>query len=265
MQPYDGSGPPSYGAMNASSALTQKTSQSPRYLSYLKAIAYVLVSLFVVSSTIQNIFAQDEHQIERQAWQRELRGYQKQRVLFEREVEEHRRRRLLFEREEAEWERMRQLHAPFWGTTELQTPHCLAYETRRYQARLRNVPLGDDWLTACKNTPVTIHNRTFSTPEKCEMWGDNVYGYWLVDSDEPECRTRWGDVTWHLGCLRPGIYGLTAPLVGVKPGDDAIQLCMTTPGDLHDYRSMGYPTYCDRKGDLDVHGRWEFPDDNCRK
>ncbi|TCD59837.1 hypothetical protein EIP91_011340 [Steccherinum ochraceum] len=250
----------------------------------LKKIAYVALILFAFFSLSQYFFLEAQHQIERSSWERdrkahaaELREWDRERaergrerVAFERERQQEiilrEQERAAFEREQAEWARQREAHKPFWGTPYLESPACLAYETRRYKARLLNVPLGADWYQACMSTSVEIHGRTLSTPERCEYWNDDVYGSWRVDFDEPECRPRWGDQTWHKGCLRPGIYGLEAPLWGQKYGDDIWALCMTTPGWLSGYpNDMGHPTYCKQEGDRDIGmvGRWEVPDDNC--
>ncbi|KAH8094515.1 hypothetical protein BXZ70DRAFT_947824 [Cristinia sonorae] len=266
----------------------------------LKRVLALAVIAFMCFSTIQFVYAQGEIQEERRVWERERREHaaevkvwnqeradheregqvfqrareewQQERkehaaevVLWNRERAEHEREGEVFQQAREEWQRERKAHKPFWGTVGLQSPSCLAYNTRRYQAKLRNVPLGADWLQACMSTQVEIQGRTFSAPEKCEIWGDDVYGYWIVDFDQPECQPRWADFTWQKGCLRPGIYGLEAPLWGQKQGDDVYQLCMTTPGYLAGYGDMGHPNYCERRGDRDIGmvGRWEVPDNNC--
>jgi hypothetical protein len=47
-------------------------------------------------------------------------------------------------------------------------PHCAAYGAREYTARIWNIPLFYDWMAACKETPIVIHNKTIGTPTRCE-------------------------------------------------------------------------------------------------
>lgn len=103
---------------------------------------------------------------------------------------------------------------PYWGRPSLESQSCIAYNTRRYNARLWNVPLNFDWHTICMSIPIKIHNLELTVPERCEIRvsssslsvsykkahsttiqkGDYVYGTWRVDDNEPSCQARWGDL-----------------------------------------------------------------------
>ena len=109
-----------------------------------------------------------QHAAERKTWDLEREEQAAQRHSWMLERAEQDRERAIFEEERAEWERQRQSHHPFWGTPSLETPSCLAYNTRRYKARLWNVQLGSDWHAACLNTPIQIHGRELTSPERCD-------------------------------------------------------------------------------------------------
>ena len=67
--------------------------------------------------------------------------------------------------------RIRESHKihPYWGRPSLDSESCIAYNTRRYNARLWNVPLTFDWRTVCMTIPIKIHNRKMTVPERCEI------------------------------------------------------------------------------------------------
>lgn len=47
--------------------------------------------------------------------------------------------------------------------------HCTGYGTRRYSARLRNVPFWANRTRACLETPVQINGVTLPSPDECEV------------------------------------------------------------------------------------------------
>lgn len=49
------------------------------------------------------------------------------------------------------------------------SPHCIAYGTRRYTARLRNVSFWVNRTRACMETPIQINDVTLSSPDECEV------------------------------------------------------------------------------------------------
>lgn len=223
------------------------------------------ILVFIALLGYWRLFLQESFELERQTWQQEREAHAAELKAWQWARVEHERERLIFEEERAQWERERRTHKPFWGTVSLESPFCLAYNTRRYKARLQNLPLGGNWHQACMAAQVEIHGRMLSTPERCEVSDEDVFGYWRVDFDEPECLPRWADYTWDKGCIRPGVRALEAPLWGQKLGDDVYAMCMTTPGRLSGHGDMGHPTYCEQRGDRDIGmvGRWEIPDSQC--
>lgn len=102
-------------------------------------------------------------------WRTERASFEKDRGFFERDREEWENQRGLFEREREEWENQRRTHKSFWDAAVLDSPFCLAYDTRRYKARLRNVGCGLDPLQACMSTRIEIQGRDFATPERCDV------------------------------------------------------------------------------------------------
>lgn len=46
--------------------------------------------------------------------------------------------------------------------------HYTVYGVREYTARIWNIPLKYDWEKACQRTPIVIHNRTLTHPDRCE-------------------------------------------------------------------------------------------------
>jgi hypothetical protein len=93
----------------------------------------------------------------RKEWEREWRDHEREHERWERERNEHERRK----EEDRKWSKL------YWGEPTAGA-HCVAYGTREYTARIWNVPLLQDWMTACKQTSIVIHNKTLETPTRCE-------------------------------------------------------------------------------------------------
>ncbi|SJL15958.1 uncharacterized protein ARMOST_19470 [Armillaria ostoyae] len=73
---------------------------------------------------------------------------------------------------------------------------CLRYSTLEYSALLRGVPNDEDGVQWCKEEKITIHGIDFRKPTHCTIDVDKsgttrVYGHWVVESNEPSCRTVW--------------------------------------------------------------------------
>ncbi|THH31735.1 hypothetical protein EUX98_g2467 [Antrodiella citrinella] len=253
--------------------------------SALYVISAVLV--FVVLVLVHETFHLVGGQMEKRMWQQERRAHVAEVTTWQREREErergeaearrafgeerqrarevYERERASYELERARWERDRVAHRPFWSEPWLLWESCLAYNTRMYKARLRNLPLGGgNWLEACKSTQLGWHGRAISA-ESCDVEEDYVYGMFRIDFDQPQCQTRWGDWTWNKGCVRPGFRALEAPLWNQKWGDHVYEMCATTPGVLAGYWDLGPPMQCRQEGDKDIGmvGRWEYRDDGC--
>ena len=126
-------------------------------------VACCALVVFVVFTVGRDLYPSSECGV----WQRAREQHAEEVRIWEIERAEHQREREVFDQERAQWEQERRAHKPFWGQTELESPACLAYNTRRYKARLWNIPLGGDWLKACMSTPIEIRGHTFSAPEHC--------------------------------------------------------------------------------------------------
>jgi hypothetical protein len=75
------------------------------------------------------------------------------------------RREWELEREEQE-KRLRG-HMPFWGEAQLLNAQCPSDRFRRYEARMYNLLVEDDWYEACMNGPIEIAGRRLSSPNSC--------------------------------------------------------------------------------------------------
>jgi hypothetical protein len=109
---------------------------------------------------------------QRREWEAERYRDRKERELerirerrkWEQERNEQRRK---WEREREEIEKRRRDHMPFWGEARLMTAQCPSDRFRRYEARMYNLLVEDDWYTACMNEPIKIAGRTFTSPHSC--------------------------------------------------------------------------------------------------
>jgi hypothetical protein len=122
-----------------------------------------------------------------------------------------------------------------------------------------------DWVKACKQTPIVIHNKTIKTPDRCEdrgVWG-GMRGAWLVNFNEMACLPLWGDFN-DKGCTAEGsrLHRTESRLWNIQPGEDWKRMCATTPADLHGIH-FDSPKYCDDRGIWGIYGVWELEDPNC--
>lgn len=144
--------------------------------------------------------------------------------------------------------------------------HCLRFATRQYTARLLNVPSNTSSLQVCRQTPAEIHGITM-VPHFCRDLGmaSGVWGYWMIDFEEPACLTRWGDFK-DMGCDPREDSSMTrrfeAALENMQDGDDWRIMCTTTPADLRGFH-FPTPTICERWDTEDIWGVWEVDDVAC--
>ncbi|KAF7360566.1 hypothetical protein MVEN_00787700 [Mycena venus] len=117
----------------------------------------------------------------------------------------------------------------------LQGDHrCLQHGTRRYTARLANVPREYDPVKACTETAVEIHGVKISSPNHCEDRGcGGVIGHWIVDYSEPACATHFDNFK-DKGCTSPGSgrRRIESHLENLQYGDDWRAMCSTTPANF---------------------------------
>jgi hypothetical protein len=78
---------------------------------------------------------------------------------------DEKRREWEFEREENE--KRRRGHVPFWGEARLLNDQCPSDRFRRYEARMYNLLVEDDWHAACMREPIQIAGRTLTNPHSC--------------------------------------------------------------------------------------------------
>lgn len=146
--------------------------------------------------------------------------------------------------------------------------HCLRYATREYTARLSTNAIGQEAMRACKETPTEIHGRILQT-DFCQNLGlgRGVWGFWIVDFDEPVCLTQW-DKFVDLGCEDSNLDAersfrrIEAHLENLQIGADWRIMCTTTPADIHG-RHFSTPAECFNLGKLGVFGAWDVQDTSC--
>jgi hypothetical protein len=91
-------------------------------------------------------------------------------------------------------EERRRSHLPFWGEPQLLTAQCPKDRFRRYEARMHNLLVEDDWYARCMNEPTEIAGRKLTSPASCLNYGldQGVHGYWTFEVNTRECpRTIW--------------------------------------------------------------------------
>jgi len=259
-----------------------------------KCLTVVLVILLAVLLTIWGPYILSRVPIERYKWQQELirqREAEKSRIdhweqeLKMRKLQEkvrqeeweqtqreiHREETQRQEQErlrEEEWQReeeKRQSLALHWDQP-VADSHCTAYNTREYWARLLNtVPFEYNWLRPCEDMPITVHGRSIKTT-RCYInpyVKGEVYGHWLVDSNEPSCSPYWDQVQ-DKGCTADGsgLRRVEAHLQNIHDGEDGEKLCASTPFDIYG-RHFDGPDSCANWGDNGIFGVWEIDDPNC--
>jgi hypothetical protein len=72
-----------------------------------------------------------------------------------------------WELEREENEKRRRGHMPFWGQPQLLTAQCPSDRFRRYETRMYNLLVEDDWYGACMKVPITIAGRELTSPRSC--------------------------------------------------------------------------------------------------
>lgn len=124
-----------------------------------------------------------------------------------------------WEHEREEHEKRRRGHLPFWGEAQLLTAQCPNDRFRRYEARMHNLLVEDDWYGACMKEPIKIAGRTLTSPVSCinrvcpytlmctlflnssQGLDHGVYGYWSIEVNTRECpRTIWDRVSKSIFC-----------------------------------------------------------------
>ncbi|KAK0488470.1 hypothetical protein IW261DRAFT_351034 [Armillaria novae-zelandiae] len=127
---------------------------------------------------------------------------------------------------------------------------CLSYEKRMYQAKLINIPYGEDAQSWCMRTAIDIHGVTYDHPEFCTKerldGAVSIVGYWTVTSNEPTCKTWWGNYE------KKACYGSRKMRVEAhmfnhqEPWDNWAEMCFSTPSEFA-WKSFAHPDTCENK------------------
>jgi hypothetical protein len=133
----------------------------------------MLVSLWVVAPMVSNAVRNEMVEWERVHDQmlRDIGRLREEKLEILDEVQQlgadrdRQRREWEFEREEQE--KRRRGHMPFWGEAQLLTAHCPSDRFRRYEARMYNLLVEDDWYEACMKEPTEIAGRSLTSPNSC--------------------------------------------------------------------------------------------------
>ncbi|PPQ78491.1 hypothetical protein CVT25_011832 [Psilocybe cyanescens] len=184
--------------------------------------------------------------------------------------------------------------------------HCLRYATREYTAKLTGGPSVDtvgqgDMMKLCRDTPTVIHGQTLFTDFCQDLgFGRGVWGFWVVDFEESDCETKWGDfvdlvrylTTFILRANQPpGMYisewgsrrtfpsssfsflRVKSQLENLPTGSSWQIMCATTPADI-DGHHFGGPDRCHSSRQIiliwaplqpawGTYGVWDLTDGSC--
>ncbi|KAL1673029.1 hypothetical protein EV122DRAFT_294471 [Schizophyllum commune] len=84
----------------------------------------------------------------------------------------------------------------YWDVPLVPETDCLGYGTRAYSAKLNIVPFATkNWHKICMGEApeVEVTGRILEKPAWCDMGiNQTVFGHWIIDFDEPECISSWG-------------------------------------------------------------------------
>ena len=179
----------------------------------------MLVSLLMIVPTVSNAirFEMIEWERVRDEMLRDIGRLRKERVEILDEVQKLRadrdEQRHQWELEREEQEERRRGHVPFWGEARLLTAQCPSDRFRRYEARMYNLLVEDDWFEACMRNPIEIAGRNLPSPHSCinrvsplilrrtlsnfsQGLDRGVHGYWSFEVNTRECpRTIWDRVS----------------------------------------------------------------------
>ncbi|SJL17537.1 uncharacterized protein ARMOST_21089 [Armillaria ostoyae] len=150
-----------------------------------------------------------------------------------------------------------------------QEKRCLSYEKRMYHAKLINIPYGEDAQSWCMKTAIDIHGVTYDHPDFCTKERQaclfyfskgidgavSIVGHWTVASNEPTCKTWWGNHE------KKGCYGSRRMRVEAhmfnhqEPWDNWAEMCFSTPSEFAS-KSFAHPDTCENKGKYGIAGTW---------
>ena len=193
-----------------------------RIFSYITAILFILmlaglwIAVPIVSSAVRHEMIEWERVHDEMVRDIGKLRVEKMEILDEvlqlRAERDEKRREWELEREEHD--ERRRGHAPFWGEARLLNEQCPSDRHRRYEARMYNLLVEDDWFEACKGESIQIAGRTLSSPQSCinrvrrpctlrctfcdlsQGLDNGVRGFWTIEVNTRECpRTIWDRVS----------------------------------------------------------------------
>ncbi|EAU87106.1 hypothetical protein CC1G_05795 [Coprinopsis cinerea okayama7 len=199
---------------------------------------------------------------ERKEWREECAERERIRRA-EREFELERQRREEGKRREEEEDAKRRSGVQWADVTP--DKHCLRWGTRMWtSSRLENLPYGYDPIKACSTTKALIHGK-WVLPDTCQSkagWG-GVVGTWYIDFDEAGCYSFWNEFK-DKGCTAQGSGKrmIESRLENIRPGDDAMVMCSSTPARFNGLEFDG-PHSCNYRGRHGYWGIWFIDDGSC--
>ena len=200
-----------------------------------------------------------EWAVERKKWEKEHEAREKV-LLAERQLELEKKQR----EAEKEKEREKKEKAGIKWVEPQPEPHCLRYGTRKWTAKLDNVPAGYDPILVCRETKALVNGR-WLLPDNCENKGawSGTIGTWYVDFEEAACHTFWAN-NRDKGCTAEGSgkRHIEARLENLRPGDDWMAMCSSTPAEFHGLKFDG-PQSCKDWERFGYWGSWFIEDGNC--
>jgi len=171
-------------------------------INYLLPVFFTLMMVSVlsfgpmVSSAVRHDIT--EWQRVRDTIQIDIRRLTRQRTLVSDDLQQLRierdEKRREWELEREENDKRRRGHVPFWGQPRLLNGQCPPDRHRRYETRMYNLLVEDDWYAACMREPIKIAGRDLASPNSCINFGldDGVRGFWSIEVNTRECpRTIW--------------------------------------------------------------------------
>jgi len=139
---------------------------------------------------------------------------------------------------------------------------CTSYDTRKYTARLANIPSNyNRRVEACNATPLVIQGQSY-LPRTCENNVSGTIGTWNVNQNQPDCVTFWTDYK-DKGCtsMGSGKRRIEHRLQNLPPGSDWGKFSATTPIRFHGMQFPGAQKAL--QSAWGVYGLWEIDDDTC--
>ncbi|KAL1702524.1 hypothetical protein EV121DRAFT_261901 [Schizophyllum commune] len=155
----------------------------------------------------------------------------------------------------------------YWDVPLVPETDCLGYGTRAYSAKLNIVPSATkNWHKICMGEApeVEVTGRILEKPAWCDMGiNQTVVGHWIVDFDEPECISSWGQFD-DKGCTTEasGFRTYEATLFGRLDAGAWRDMCRRTPAIVHGTKFTG-AMRCYHEEGKRIYGAWDLEDETC--